>query len=88
MEIEFDDQKDLINREKHGISLAAAAEMDISTATIIPDERRDYGEARYWAVGPIADRLHILAFTMRGDTVRAISLRKANDRERKRYGAG
>ena len=31
------------------------------------------------------DRLHVLAFTMRGNTLRAISLRKANPRERRRY---
>jgi hypothetical protein len=50
-----------------------------------PDERRDYGEARLWAVAPIGDRLYILAFTMRGERMRAISLRKTNERERKRY---
>lgn len=60
--------------------------MDFETASVIRDERRDYGEARFWAVGPIGGRLHILAFTMRGETLRAISLRKANARERRRYG--
>jgi uncharacterized DUF497 family protein len=85
MEIEFDAGKDRTNREKHGISLAAAADMDFEVAQVIPDERRDYGEARYWAVGPITGRLHVLAFTMRGQRLRAISLRKANERERRRY---
>lgn len=85
MKIEFDDEKDRINRAKHGVSLAAAADMDFAAAAIIPDERFDYNEARYWAVGHIGPRLHVLAFTMRGQTLRAISLRKANDRERKRY---
>ena len=85
MRIEFDSEKDRINRQKHGLSLAAAAEMDFLAAQIIPDDRRDYGETRLWAVAPIGGRLHILAFTMRGDAVRAISLRKANDRERRRY---
>lgn len=54
MRIEFDDAKDAINRDKHGISLAAAAEMDFETAKVIADERRDYGEPRYWAIGSIA----------------------------------
>ena len=88
MRIEFDSEKDQINRRKHGVSLAAAAAMDFEAARIIPDERRDYGEARFWAVGPIEGRLHVLAFTMRGMTLRAISLRKANRRERKRYEQG
>ena len=85
MQIEFDPAKDEINRAKHGVSLAAAAEMDLSAALIEPDLRFDYAEARYQALGPIAGRLHLLAFTMRGDTLRSTSLRKANERERKRY---
>lgn len=60
--------------------------MDVEAAFIVPDERRAYGEARLQAYGLIAGRLHVLAFTMRGDVLRAISLRKANSREVKRYG--
>ena len=85
MEIEFDVAKDEANRRKHGVSLALAAAMDFDAALVVPDERRDYGEARFRAFGPIHRRLHVLAFTMRGTTLRAISLRKANPRERKRY---
>ncbi len=85
MKIEFDPDKDDINRAKHGISLAVAADMDLAAALIEPDQRHPYGEARFQAIGPIAGRLHLLIFTMRGDTVRAISMRKANARERKRY---
>ena len=85
MRVEFDSAKDLINREKHGLSLEDAAAMDFDTALVIADERTDYGEARYQAMGLIDGRLHVLAFTMRGDVLRAISLRKANARERSRY---
>ncbi|WP_338130968.1 BrnT family toxin [Cupriavidus gilardii] len=49
------------------------------------DERRQYGETRYIAYGPIGTRLHCLVFTIRGDTLRAISLRKANFREVRDY---
>jgi uncharacterized DUF497 family protein len=83
--MEFDPDKDEINWLKHGLSLAAAADMDLAAALIEPDQRYPYGEARFQAIGPIAGRLYLLAFTMRGDTVRAISLRKANNRERRRY---
>jgi hypothetical protein len=85
MRVEFDSDKDRINRRKHGISLEAAAEMELLTARIIPDDRRDYGEARFRATGWIGGRLHMLVFTMRGDVLRAISLRKGNDRERRRH---
>jgi len=86
VEIEFDPAKDAINRQKHGLSLADALKMDVEAAFVVPDERRAYGEARRQAYGPIDGRLHVLAFTMRGDVLRAISLRKANSREVRRYG--
>ena len=86
MRIEFGSEKDRINRQKHGLSLAAAAEMDLLGALVIPDERRDYGEARFRAYVWIGGRLHMLAFTMRGDTLRAISLRRAHATEVRRHG--
>ena len=66
VEIDFDPAKDNINRQKHGVSLADAARMDIDTAFVVPDERYAYGEARFQAYGLIGGRLHVLAFTMRG----------------------
>lgn len=86
MDIEFDAAKDAINRRKHGISLAAAASLDLDAAIVIEDRRLDYGEVRFLAYAPIDGRLHVLWFTMRGTVVRAIGLRRANRRERKRYG--
>lgn len=47
--------------------------------------RYDYGEDRFQALGLIDGRLHMLVFTIRGGTLRAISLRKANPREVRRY---
>lgn len=88
MEFEFDPRKDGTNREKHGLSLAQAARMDLDAAQIVTDDRRSYGEARYRAVGFIDDRLCVMIFTMRGLTMRVISLRKANERERRNYDAG
>ncbi|HTT79442.1 MAG TPA: BrnT family toxin [Stellaceae bacterium] len=86
MEIEFDPVKDQINQMKHGVSLAAAADMDLDSAIVIEDRRFDYGEARFIAYAPIGGRLHVLWFTMRRDALRAIGLRRANRRERQRYG--
>lgn len=85
VEIEFDPAKDVLNQRRHGISLAAAGLLDWSATQVSVDVRNDYCETRYTAYGPLGDRLYCLAFTMRGDAVRAISLRKANSREVKRY---
>jgi len=85
VQIDFDPAKDATNREKHGISLSAAADIDFERAIVIEDRRFDYGETRFVAYGAIGGRLHVLWFTMRGDSLRAIGLRRANRRERSRY---
>ncbi|WP_231982658.1 BrnT family toxin [Pseudomonas mucidolens] len=56
-----------------------------STALILEDDRFDYGECRYRAMGYIGDRLHVVVFTPRGNAVHVISFRKANKREVKNY---
>lgn len=83
MNIEFDPEKDRKNIEKHGISLAHAAELEI--LTFLKDERNAYGEERYRAWGLIDGEQHTLAFTFRDGKVRAISLRRAHKKEFKRY---
>lgn len=85
MEIEFDPEKDRANRKKHGVSLAAAADMNLDAAIVLEDRRFDYGETRFLAYAPINGRFHVLWFTMRGSAIRVIGLRKANNRERRRY---
>ena len=50
------------------------------------DDRRDYGETRYRLYGRVAERMHVVVYTVRGHTVRIISARKANARERRRHG--
>jgi hypothetical protein len=76
MEIEFDPAKDQANIAKHGVSLVRAADLYILSVEV--DERRDYGEPRYIAFGRIGDLAYCLVFTLRGSTLRAISLRRAH----------
>jgi uncharacterized DUF497 family protein len=86
MEITFDPDKDLINKDRHdGISLADAGRFDWLSVRYEVDTRRDYGEERYRGFGYIDRRLHMVAFTFRDDTLRVISLRKANPREVRDY---
>ena len=86
MTIDFDPAKDAANLAKHGVPLARAADLDLATAFVRPDDRRDYGEPRWRAYGMIEGRMHMLAFTVRDGALRAISLRKANAKERRRHG--
>jgi uncharacterized DUF497 family protein len=49
------------------------------------DDRKRYSEPRFVATGLIEQRLYVMVFCLREVSVRLISLRKANDREVKRY---
>jgi uncharacterized DUF497 family protein len=81
MDIEWDETKRAANQAKHGVDFPAAARILEGGPLIFADERRDYGEARYVALGKLADRLLVVVFTLRGSAVRIISARKANARE-------
>jgi uncharacterized protein len=85
--IEFDPSKDDINRAKHGVSLEAASGFDWDTALEREDDRFDYGEVRFVAVGLIDDRLYVMIFTEGSDddAVRIISLRPAEKHEMRYY---
>ena len=85
MDIHYDPDKDAINTAKHGVSLALAAGMEWASAVIWPDVRREYGEARMAAIGYIGLRLYCVVFVDRPEGRRIISLRKANQREVRRY---
>lgn len=87
MPISFDPRKNERNIAERGLSFELVEEFEWDSALVVKDDRRDYGERRYQALGLIADRLHALVFTPRAGRVHVISLRKANRREVRLYEA-
>lgn len=86
-EITYDPAKNEINVRERGLPFSLAKDrFDWSTALVIEDLRKDYGERRFRAFGFIGMRLHAVVFTLRMGRVHVISLRKANEREKRRYG--
>lgn len=85
LQIEFDPTKDASNRQKHGLSLALALELDWDESLVWVDERYDYGELRMLALAPDTGILYFVAFVDRGEVRRVISLRRATRSEVKRY---
>ena len=81
----FDPNKDAINLNKHGLSLAEAADLDWSEALIWVDKRKDYGEIRQIGLVPMNQRLYNVVFVDKKTERRIISFRKANNREYERY---
>jgi len=85
MQITFDEAKDALNKSKHGLSLSEAEKMEWDDALIWHDTRRDYGEARMVALCAMGERLYCVVYVDREDVRRIISLRKANNKEKKLY---
>lgn len=86
MKITFDPKKNADNIRDRQLPFDDVVELDWSSAVIIEDVRKDYGERRFRVLGYIEDRLYVVVFTPRKDAVHVISFRKANSREVKRYG--
>ncbi len=89
MDIEFDRAKRRSNLAKHGVDLRLAGDILADPRTIvIRDIRRDYGEERFQAFGWFEGHMYMVAYTIRADVCRVISVRRANSRERKRHHSG
>jgi len=85
MRITFDPAKNERNVAERGLSFEQVADLDWTTARIVEDARRDYGEVRFQVTAFLDGRLHRAVFTPRGDAMHVISFRKANKREAKSY---
>src|SRR4051812_17201346 len=86
MKISFDPNKDASNQRDHQLSLAFGERVLWGRVFEFSDTRFDYSEERLVCFGYVEGRLHVCVYTVREDTVRIISVRKANDREIKKYG--
>jgi uncharacterized protein len=86
MEFEWDEGKDAANRAKHGVSLGEVVGMDWHYGVEVVDDRFSYGENRVQRYAFIGLRLFVCVYSLRADTVRIISLRKANKREIRTHG--
>jgi uncharacterized DUF497 family protein len=86
MNYEWDEAKNRSNFAKHGLDFADAEQVLIGPCVTFLDSRFDYGEVRLVTLGRLAGRVVVIAHTPRGDdTVRIISMRKANRREKETY---
>jgi hypothetical protein len=81
MEFEWDEAKHARTLRERGLGFDDGARIFVGRVVIWQDARRNYGEERFRAVGESeGDVLHVV-FTWRGDTVRIISVRRANQKE-------
>ena len=86
MKITFDPAKRASTLRDRNLDFVDADEVFAGKALNIPDERRDYGEPRIITVGLLRGRMVIVVWTPRGNARHVFSMRKANDREKARFG--
>jgi uncharacterized DUF497 family protein len=86
MKFKWDERKNQSNIIKHGFDFEDAYRIFNLPMLIDLDEKEDYGEDRYIAIGILDGRLVVVVYTEPDEEIiRIISLRKALSYERKRY---
>ena len=85
MDFEWDEVKNEANLLKHGIDFEDAIGMFSRPVLEKVDSRREYGEIRVIAIGLVDQRELVVVYTIRGQTHRIISARRAGSDERRAY---
>ena len=86
MEFEWDNDKDVANRAKHGIGFDEAKHIFDGPVYTVVDDRSDYGELREISIGSLDMAVVIsVVHTDRNGKTRLISARRANRKERRLY---
>ena len=65
--------------------MARAGEVFDGATLTVEDDRWDYGEDRFITIGFLDEAMVVLVWTPRDGAQRVISMRRANERERRLY---
>lgn len=84
-EIEYDVNKRNVTLENRGLDFEDAPSVFADHVYSRLDEREEYGEERIITVGRLRNRTVVMVWTWRGRKRRIISMRYANDREKRWY---
>ena len=84
---EWSDRKRRRNLSEHGVDFADAALIFDGPTLEAVDDRVEYGEVRYRALGRVGDAYLMVVYTWRGEVRRLISAWRVNERGRQRYEA-
>jgi len=85
MAITFDPAKRAVTLAERGLDFADAEAVLAGRKFQFVDDRLDYGEVRVTTVGFLRGRMTIVVWTRRGEDRHVFSIRKANDKEQRRY---
>jgi uncharacterized protein len=86
MAITYDPTKRKWTLRERGLDFEDAERVFAGRIIEQTDDRYDYGEIRVVTIGFLRDRMVVVVWTPRGGNRHIISMRKANEREKARYG--
>jgi len=84
MEFEYDPNKSIINKQKHGIDFEEVKNLWLDPQRI-EIEAKTVGELRKLLISELSDEIWSVIFTMREEKLRIISARKARKNEKEIY---
>ena len=85
MNFTWDERKRRANIGKHGLDFADAEKVFAGPMVLFEDDRTDYGEQRMIGIGSLDYLIVIIVHVETDDTVRIISMRKADNDETNLY---
>jgi uncharacterized protein len=86
LEFEWDQAKARGNLKKHGVSFLTAAAIFQNERLERVDDREDYGEVRWIALGRVDTQVYRVIYTWRAENlVRIVSAQRANQDEEEIY---
>lgn len=85
MKFEWNEDKRLINLQRHGIDFVDVRKVFDNEVYTIIDDRFDYGEIRFFTLGLLNGRVIVIAHAQTEDVIRIISARKANKYDQEKY---
>lgn len=85
MNVVWDERKRKANLKKHGLDFADAPKVFAGPMVLFEDNREAYGEQRWLGIGALDLLIVVVAHTENDETIRVISMRKAQPHEKDRY---
>jgi len=85
MQIEYDQNKSKINKQKHNIDFEEAKELFENDEALVIPAKTIENESRYALISKIKDKCFVAIFTYRGENIRIISVRRCRKNEERNY---
>jgi uncharacterized protein len=82
---EFDEAKSAANKNKHGIDFVEAQRLWATGSEVVIPARPLENELRMAMIGKLDEKHWVAVYTLRNETIRLISVRRARIKEKEYY---